>query len=82
MSDNTNDRTDHRLYPGTKSVYGVFLPDDWPGDTSFLEVNRAGSKEGGYHYGLVTFSSGAFRFLWLTEDERRGLIESLGGRVA
>lgn len=76
------DRTDQRFFPRAKYVYGISLPDDWPGDRDFLDVQRAGSKKGGYHYALVTFSGeGTFRFLWLTDDERRELVKALGGHI-
>ena len=77
-----SDPTNHRLYPRAKVVASIYLPDGWPGDNAFLDVWRAGSKRNGYHYGLATFSgSGTFSFLWLTDDERRQVVESLGGTM-
>ena len=72
-------RTDSTLHKRAKCVASLTLPYTW-GDEDFLDIWRAGSKQAGYVYAVVTMSEGMSQWLWLTDEERVTVIEALGGR--
>ena len=74
-----SDRTDHTLHKRAKCVASLTLPSRF-GDREFVDIWRAGSKQAGYVYAVVTMSEGMSQWLWLTDEERVTVIEALGGR--
>lgn len=54
---------------------------EMPYGDDLLHVYHAGNKKDGYVYSIVTLSESTFRDHELTDAERKGLIESLGGKL-